>query len=137
MVKAGEPPRLVCTACGFVFYLDPKVASGAVFSFNGGIVLVRRAIEPSYGKWVFPGGYVDLGESTQEAAIRETLEEAGVKVTLQQLAGVYSYPGQISAVVVYLAACPKARLLPTAAGPFLHHRGWDRRPSPSRRAVKG
>ena len=49
--------------CGFVFYLDPKIAVGTIIRATaGGIVLVRRAIEPGYGKWVFPGGYVDRGE---------------------------------------------------------------------------
>ncbi len=61
-----------------MFYLDPKVAVGTVIRSNDGrrIVLVRRAIEPGYGKWVFPGGYVDRGEDIREAAIREAREEA-------------------------------------------------------------
>jgi 8-oxo-dGTP diphosphatase len=102
MVKAGEPPRLVCTACGFVFYLDPKVASGAVFSFNGGIVLVRRAIEPSYGKWVFPGGYVDRGETLEGATIREVKEESGLDVRLVRMLSTYSYPGNPVILAVFL-----------------------------------
>ena len=56
LLKAGEPERLVCTQCGFVFYLDPKIAVGTIIrAAEGGIVLVRRAIEPGFGKWVFPG----------------------------------------------------------------------------------
>ena len=86
VVKVGEPSRLVCTACGFVFYLDPKLASGAVFSYDGGIVLVRRAIEPSYGKWVFPGGYVDRGETLEGATVREVKEESGLDDRLRILA---------------------------------------------------
>jgi len=57
-----------------VFFLDPKIAAGVVFPYDGGILLVQRAIEPAYGKWVFPGGYVDRGE-TLEAA-----EGAGLEV---------------------------------------------------------
>ncbi len=102
MVKAGEPSRLVCTACGFVFYLDPKLASGAVFSFNGGIVLVRRAIEPSYGKWVFPGGYVDRGETLEGATIREVKEESGLDVRLVRMLSTYSYPGNPVILAVFL-----------------------------------
>src|SRR4029079_4349514 len=72
LLKAGEPERLVCTRCGFVFYLDPKVAVGTIIRDDAGdLVLVRRAIEPGYGKWVFPGGFVDRGEEVQVAAIRE------------------------------------------------------------------
>jgi len=56
-LKASEPERPVCTRCGFVFYLDPKIAVGTIIeSQDGRLVLVRRAIEPGYGKWVFPGG---------------------------------------------------------------------------------
>ena len=90
ILRAGEPPRLVCQTCGLVFFLDPKVATGAVFCLDGGILLVQRAIEPSYGKWVFPGGYVDRGESVEGAALREVKEECGLDVRLTGLLGVYS-----------------------------------------------
>jgi ADP-ribose pyrophosphatase YjhB (NUDIX family) len=100
-VKHGEPPRLVCRACGFVFFLDPKIAAGVVFSHDGGILLVQRAIHPSYGKWVFPGGYVDRGETPEAAALREVCEESGLAVRLTRLLGVYSSPGNPVIVVAY------------------------------------
>ena len=66
LLKAGDPERLVCRACGFVYYLDPKVAVGTIVrTEDDRIVLVRRAIEPGYGLWVFPGGYVDRGETSR------------------------------------------------------------------------
>jgi 8-oxo-dGTP diphosphatase len=81
VLKASEPKRLVCDTCGFVFYLDPKLAVGTIITDDEGrIVLVRRAIEPGYGKWVFPGGYVDRGEEVQLAAVREAREECGLAV---------------------------------------------------------
>lgn len=101
VVKIGEPPRLVCDACAFVFFLDPKVATGVVFSYDGGILLVQRAIHPSYGKWVFPGGYVDRGETLEAAALREVWEESGLAVRLTRLLGVYSYVGNPVIVVAY------------------------------------
>ena len=62
VLKATEPERPVCRECGFVFYIDPKVAVGTIIrDADDRLVLVRRAIEPGYGKWVFPGGYVDRG----------------------------------------------------------------------------
>ena len=73
VLKAFEPTRLVCSRCRFVFFLDPKVAAGALFKLDGSIVLLQRGIEPSYGKWVFPGGYVDRGETVEGAAIREVI----------------------------------------------------------------
>ena len=103
-LKPTEPERLVCTSCGFVFYLDPKVAVGTIITNGTGeIVLVRRAIEPGYGKWVFPGGYVDRGEPVLSAAVREAREEAGVDVRIDRLIDVYSYPGRSPIIIVYAA----------------------------------
>jgi 8-oxo-dGTP diphosphatase len=105
VLKVTEPKRLVCTssACGFIFYLDPKIAVGTIISMRGGVVLVRRAIEPGYGKWVFPGGYVDRGEEITLAAIREAREESGLDVRIDQLLNIYSYAGRTPIVVVYAA----------------------------------
>src|SRR5205085_9817805 len=100
---ANEPDRLVCPSCGFVFYIDPKIAVGTVVRSASGLVLVRRAIEPGYGKWVFPGGYVDRGEPLTMAALREAREECGLEVRLDGLINVYSYPGKAPVIVVYAA----------------------------------
>src|SRR3982751_5202298 len=106
VLKITEPTRLVCTnaACGFVFYLDPKIAVGTIIRVGDGrIVMVKRAIEPGYGKWVFPGGYVDRGEEITLAALREAREEAGLDVRLDHLINIYSYPGRAPVIVVYAA----------------------------------
>jgi ADP-ribose pyrophosphatase YjhB (NUDIX family) len=105
-LKAGEPVRLVCSVerCGFVFYLDPKIAVGTIIRTDAGrLVLVRRAIEPGYGKWVFPGGYVDRGEMLTDAAVREAREECGLDVHLEGLVNIYSYAGRTPVIVVYAA----------------------------------
>jgi ADP-ribose pyrophosphatase YjhB (NUDIX family) len=106
VLKITEPKRLVCTntACAFVFYLDPKIAVGTIIRVaSGRIVLVKRAIEPGYGKWVFPGGYVDRGEEITLAALREAKEEAGLDVRLDHLINIYSYAGRAPMIVVYAA----------------------------------
>lgn len=103
IIKSHEPRRLVCQACSFIFYQDPKVVAGTVFTLDGGIVLLKRGVEPELGKWVFPGGYVDRGESVAEAAIRETKEECSLDVKLGPLLNVYSYPRSPNVVVVYTA----------------------------------
>jgi 8-oxo-dGTP diphosphatase len=108
VLKASEPKRLVCPSarCGFVFYLDPKIAVGTVIALDDNrIVLVRRAIEPGYGKWVFPGGYVDRGEEITLAALREAREESGLEVRIDRLINIYSYAGRTPIIVVYAATC--------------------------------
>lgn len=94
--------RLVCQSCGFVYYQDPKVSACTIPVQDGCMIMVRRAIEPGRGLWVFPGGYMDQDETVEEAAIRETREEIGLDVRLTGLVGVYSYR---SAVVVVVYAC--------------------------------
>jgi len=104
LLKATEPERLVCSSCSFVHYVDPKVAVGTIITDeNGRIVLVRRAIEPGYGKWVFPGGFIDRGETVEAAALREAREECGLHVRLDRLVNIYSYPG-VAVIIIAFAA---------------------------------
>lgn len=104
LLKPGEPERPVCTRCGFVFYLDPKVAVGTIIRTESSrLVFVRRAIEPGYGKWVFPGGYVDRGEPLTVAAVREAREESGLDVRIDGLVNIYSYAGRAPIIIVYAA----------------------------------
>ncbi len=101
-VKAGEPPRPVCTACGFVFYIDPKLAVIALVPYQGGLVMVRRSIEPGYGLWVVPGGFVDVGERVEDAVVRETREEASLHVRVVRLLNVHSYQHSRTVVLSYI-----------------------------------
>ena len=104
VLKRGDPERLVCDGCGFVFYLGPKLVAGAIFEMDGGIVLVQRDIEPGYGKWTFPGGFVERGERAEAAAEREALEETGVEIEVTGIVGLYTYDGQIPAIAVFVAS---------------------------------
>ena len=102
LLKKGDPERPVCTRCGQVIYLDPKIAVGTIVRTDDDrLVMVRRAIEPGYGLWVFPGGYVDRGEDVTSAAVREAREEAGVHVELDKLVNIYSYGNRSLIVLVY------------------------------------
>jgi 8-oxo-dGTP diphosphatase len=104
--RTAVPPdhreQAVCAACGFVFYLNPKVVAGTIPEEHGRVLLTRRSINPGRGLWTFPGGFVDFGESVEDAAVRETFEETGLKVDLTGLHNVYSYPGA-PVIIVYRA----------------------------------
>ena len=102
-LKDFEPERLVCMTCMFVMYLNPKVAAGAVVEYEGGIVLLRREIDPRAGFWVHPGGFVDRGETLEQAAKRETREEVGLEVEIGGLLGAFSFPDSEVVVVTFAA----------------------------------
>ena len=113
LLKATEPERLVCGRCAFVFYLDPKIAVGTIITTaRDRLVLVRRAIDPGYGKWVFPGGYVDRGEPLTAAAIREAREECGLGIRIDSLVNIYSYAGRAPVIVVYAGTAVDGTLMP-------------------------
>lgn len=101
VLKEGEPERLVCGSCGFVFYQGPKLVAASIFELDGGIVLIQRDIEPGYGKWTFPGGFVERGEVAEAAARREALEESGLEIEVGEVVGLYSYEGQMPAIAVF------------------------------------
>lgn len=101
ILQPQEPVRLVCRDCGFVFYLDPKLAAIAIVPLDGGVVLGRRAIDPAYGLWVAPGGFVDVGERVEAAVVREVREEVLLEVEVIRLLNVYSYPGRTTVIVGY------------------------------------
>jgi ADP-ribose pyrophosphatase YjhB (NUDIX family) len=98
------PRSLVCSQCGYKAFFNPKpVAAAVVRDASGRFVLLRRGFEPGKGLWTFPGGFVDLGESVEEAAIRETREELAVDIELGRLIGVYSRADDRVALVVFAA----------------------------------
>lgn len=86
--------RRMCPACGFVAYVNPKLAAGTVPVRDGRLALIRRGIEPALGKWSFPCGYVEHDETLPAAAVRETREESGLVVALGPMLGAYSYPAR-------------------------------------------
>lgn len=90
-IPEGEDrERLTCADCGFIAYENPKIVTGSVVSSDGRILLCRRAIEPRRGFWTIPAGYMELGETVQEAAQREAREEACAEIALDGVLAVYS-----------------------------------------------
>lgn len=80
--EGDDRPRLVCTACGEVHYVNPRTVVGCLVEHEGGLLLCRRAIEPARGRWTPPAGFLELGESTMAGAVRETWEEARARVSV-------------------------------------------------------
>jgi ADP-ribose pyrophosphatase YjhB (NUDIX family) len=85
-------PRHVCSVCGHIQYENPRLVVGCVAEWEGRILLCRRAIEPRYGYWTLPAGFMENGESTAQGAIRETHEEAGAKVSIDAPFALISIP---------------------------------------------
>lgn len=93
--------RLQCENCAYIHYINPRVVSAIIVSHQGRLLLQQRAIEPSLGKWTFPGGFLEIGERAEDGARRETLEETGLDVETRSLVGVYTRPHVGIVLVVY------------------------------------
>jgi ADP-ribose pyrophosphatase YjhB (NUDIX family) len=92
--------RSVCAECGYVAYENPKVVVGSVVVADGRILMCRRAIEPRKGFWTLPAGYLELGETLQEGAAREAMEEAEAAIAIDGILGVFSIAriGQVQVI---------------------------------------
>ncbi|UCE32917.1 MAG: NUDIX hydrolase [Burkholderiales bacterium] len=77
--------RHMCDSCGAIHYHNPRVVLGTIPVWENKVLLCKRAIEPRYGFWTLPAGFMEIGESTGEGAARETLEEAGARIELGEL----------------------------------------------------
>ena len=87
--ETDDRERHVCDSCGHVHYVNPRIIVCALPCHEDKVLLCKRAIEPRYGLWTLPGGFMELGESTMEAAARETLEEAGARIDVLELYAIY------------------------------------------------
>ena len=102
--------RSVCTECGYVAYENPKVVVGSVIGAGDSVLMCRRAIEPRLGFWTIPAGYLELGETLQEGAAREALEEAEAAIAIDGILGVFSIAriGQVQVIFRARFANPDA-----------------------------
>ncbi|HUF54795.1 MAG TPA: NUDIX hydrolase [Dehalococcoidia bacterium] len=92
LIETEDRPRLICDR-GHIHYINPVLVVGVIPERDGRTLLMRRAIEPRLGAWAFPGGFMEIDETVEEAAAREVMEEVGVQVEIENIIGVYSRPG--------------------------------------------
>ena len=100
-IEGEDRHRLACDACGFIAYVNPRLVVTTIpVTEAGEVILIRRGIEPGYGRWAQPGGFLEVDETVNEGAIRETLEETGLEVRPGEIIGLYS---RLEAAVVVIA----------------------------------
>jgi len=123
-------PRFVCDACGTIHYQNPKMVVGCIIEWEEQILLCQRAIEPRYGLWTIPAGFMENHETLEEATLRETWEEAKAQVDITSLFGVFSIPAVSQVYTIFQG---KLRALEFGAGEesldvqlvHIHQIPWD------------
>ena len=110
--NGDDVARRICETCGFIDYENPKIVVGSVGYWQDRLLLCRRAIDPSKGRWTLPAGYLELNEAAETGARREAWEEARASLEIEQLLGIYSIPEISQIQLIY-----RARLLSADASP--------------------
>jgi len=101
--EGDNRPRHICGSCGIIHYQNPKMVVGCLIEHENKILLCKRAIEPRYGLWTLPAGFMENDETTMQAAQRETQEEAGADVEVVELFTMFSLPHIDQVYMLYRA----------------------------------
>ncbi|WP_084421094.1 NUDIX hydrolase [Henriciella litoralis] len=110
--EGDDRQRRICNTCGFIDYRNPRIVAGSVVvSEDGRILLCKRAIEPRRGFWTLPAGFMELGETVEEAAMREAQEEACADIRINGLLATYSVP-RIGQVQIMFRATLESEIAP-------------------------
>lgn len=121
-------PRLVCTACGFIQYENPKIVVGAVCTRGETILLCRRAIDPRKGFWTLPAGYLELNETSEQGAMREAWEEAHARIEINALLAVYNIPHISQVQLIYRASLLSPDVSPGVESAEVKLHAWEEIP---------
>ena len=105
--QGDDRERFVCDGCQTVHYQNPKIVAGCIPEWQGHILLCRRAIEPRYGLWTLPAGFMENGETTEQAALRETWEEARARVEILAPYSLFNLPHVNQLYVIFRAVLPE------------------------------
>lgn len=112
--EGDNRPRFVCMSCQEIFYHNPKIVAGCIAEWQDRILMCRRAIEPRYGKWTLPAGFMENQETTLEAAARETHEEAKAEVVNLSLYSLYNLPHINQVYLIFRGVLVEGRASPGA-----------------------
>lgn len=102
-VDGDNRKRFVCSSCQTIHYTNPNVVVGAVVYWGEKVLLCKRAIEPRYGYWNLPAGYLEDGEKSEDGAAREVMEEAGAEINIEGVHLVYNLPQANQVYIHFLA----------------------------------
>lgn len=111
--KGDDHIRAVCTHCKAIHYQNPKIITGVIIENQGQILLAKRAINPRYGTWTIPAGFMELGETTQAGAARECFEETEAKLKNITLFGVYNIIDSSQVYTIFRAQLTDQHFAPT------------------------
>lgn len=104
-IPAGDNrPRHVCDSCQTIHYQNPKIVTGTLPVWEDRVLLCKRAIEPRYGLWTLPAGFMEIGETTEQAAKRESVEEANANLEIEQLYTIINLPHIDQVYMLYRAS---------------------------------
>ncbi|EEF31668.1 mutt/nudix hydrolase, putative [Ricinus communis] len=112
--EGEEKLRAICTVCGKIAYQNPKMVVGCLIEHDNKVLLCKRNIQPSYGLWTLPAGYLEMGESAAEGAMRETWEEAGAEVEVVSPFAHLDIPLIGQTYIIFLARLKKPHFSPGA-----------------------
>ena len=113
-VPGEERERLACAGCGHIVYVNPRlVVTTLPVTESGEVVLIRRGIEPGLGSWAQPGGFLEVDETVNQAAIRETWEETGLLVEPGEIVGLYTRLEVMVVTIVFEARIVGGTAAPT------------------------
>lgn len=102
-VPNEDRPRFYCPHCKTIHYQNPNMIVGCLPVWEDQVLLCKRAIEPRYGLWTLPAGFLEIGENVEEGALRETVEEAGANVDIVRLFSIYNLPKVGQVYLMFLA----------------------------------
>ena len=105
--EGDNRPRDCCKVCNLIHYTNPKIICGTIPCKESSVLLCKRAIEPRYGKWTLPGGFMENGETVSEGAFRETKEETNTEVEMGELYAIFNVPQINQVYMLYLAKVVK------------------------------